>query len=175
MPLPLSDTVLAYVSRTSARENDVKFGMVTVLAAAIALFATPTFSEQEVEMSDDGAVLAVIDTMTMAFAAGDIDKVLTTYGLEAAVVGSPGQPVRGEPALRAMFEEFVAAGVNFTYGRHEVVVAGDTALHLMGWAAPLSDGTLSSKSLSVAVLKKDDDGGWKMVIDHPFGNAVLGH
>jgi hypothetical protein len=29
------------------------------------------------------------------------------------------------------------------------------------------------RALSVAVLKRQPDGAWKVVIDHPFGDAVL--
>lgn len=72
-----------------------------------------------------------------------------------------------------MFEAFIAAGVNFTYGRHEVVVASDTALHLMGWTGPVPDRADGPEALSVAVLKMGDDGPWKRVIDYPFGDGVL--
>ncbi len=123
-------------------------------------------------MTDEARVLSTINTMTAAFAAGDIDTVMTTYAPEAVVVGEPGQPATGETALRAMFAAFVNSGVAFTYGDHEVVVAGDTALHLMKWSAPGPDGE-EMTALSVAVLRRQPDGGWKMVIDHPFGDGVM--
>lgn len=120
---------------------------------------------------DQTAILETISAMTTAFAAGNIDGVMATYEPSAVVVAQPGQPVAGNAALRAMFAEFIASGVNFTYGGHEVVVAGDTGLHLMSWTAPGPDGPMTA--LSVAVLLRQPDGSWKMVIDHPFGDAVM--
>lgn len=123
-------------------------------------------------MSDETKVLATIDTMTSAFAAGDIDRIMSTYASQAVVVGDPGQPVTGEAALRAMFAAFIESGVAFSYGGHEVVVAGDTALHLMKWTSP-GPGGEDMTALSVAVLLRQPNGGWKMVIDHPFGDGVM--
>ncbi|BCH25265.1 YybH family protein [Mesorhizobium sp. L-8-3] len=142
-------------------------------ALAAALFATPDAAHaQETPMSDETRVLATIDAMTSAFAAGDIDKIMSTYAPAAVVVGEPGRPVTGDVGLRAMFADFIESGVAFTYGAHEVVLAADTALHLMKWTAPGPDGK-ETTALSVAVLRRQPDGGWKMVIDHPFGDGVL--
>ena len=143
--------------------------------AAILVLATTTVVTQAAEntnMSDESAVLQTIQTMTEAFGRGDIDKVMSTYAAPATVVAAPGQLVTGDAPLRAMFADFVAAGVNFTYGEHEVVVSGDTALHLMAWEAPGPDNS-QMRALSVAVLNRQSDGTWKMVIDHPFGDGVL--
>ena len=140
-------------------------GAAALLAASL---ATQTHAE---ETMDQTAILETISAMTTAFAAGDIDGVMATYEPSAVVVAQPGQTVAGDGALRAMFADFMASGVNFTYGAHEVVVAGDTGLHLMSWTAPGPDGPMSA--LSVAVLQRQPDGSWRMVIDHPFGDAVM--
>ncbi|KJS16710.1 MAG: hypothetical protein VR78_07015 [Hoeflea sp. BRH_c9] len=120
---------------------------------------------------ENAAILATIETMTDAFAAGDVDTILATYETGATVVAAPGVPVSGDAALRAMFQQFIAQGVTFTYGAHDVVMAGDVALHLMKWTAPTPEG--DATALSVAVLRKQSDGSWKMVIDQPFGDAVM--
>jgi uncharacterized protein (TIGR02246 family) len=144
------------------------------LALALTLAATgfpfaPSFAGDAA--MDKAEILKTIETMTAAFAAGDIDEVMTTYEAQAVVVAKPGKPVGGEAELRQMFGQFVAAGVNFTYGAHDVIVAGDLGLHLMKWTAPGPDGNMTA--LSVAVLRRQSDGTWKMVIDHPFGDAVM--
>lgn len=145
-----------------------------VMAAAIAAAMTPAliYAQETSTMSDETAILQTIKTMTDAFAQGDIDTVMSTYGEPARVVASPGQSVSGAHALRAMFADFVASGVNFNYGAHEVIVSGDTALHLMEWEAPGPDGQ-PMRALSVAVLRRLEGAGWKMVIDHPFGDSVM--
>ena len=149
----------------------MKIAEALALSAALLGVAQPLFA-QEISMSEETNVLATVETMTSAFAMGDIDRVMSTYAPGAVVVGEPGQPVTGDAALRAMFAAFVESGVAFTYGAHEVVVAGDTALHLMKWTAPGPDGS-EANALSIAVMRRQPDGGWKMIIDHPFGDGVM--
>lgn len=147
--------------------------LLNTLALAMSLMAMAVVAHaQESKMKEQNEVLAIIDAMTAAFARGDIDTVMSTYAPAAVVVSEPGKPVTGDSELRTMFASYVEAGVAFTYGAHEVVIAGDTALHLMKWTAPQpADGEASA--LSVAVLRRQPDGGWKMIIDHPFGDAVM--
>lgn len=113
-------------------------------------------------------ILHTIDTMTSAFSRGEIENIMSTYEAGAVVLAAPGQSVTGSDALKSMFADFIAAGAEFTYGDHEVIVAGDIGLHLMKWTAG------EQTALSVAVLRRQADGNWKMVIDNPFGNAVMG-
>lgn len=92
---------------------------------------------------------------------------------EAAVVaGAVGQMVSGAGPMEEMFEGFFAARFKVHPGAHEVVVAGDTARHLMAWSSPGPDGS-TIHALSVAVMTKDADGEWRMMIDHPFGDGVM--
>lgn len=146
----------------------------TLMAVVLAAAMTPVFihAQETTTMSDEAAILQTIQTMTDALARGDVDTVMSTYALPASVVAAPGQVVSGDQALRAMFAEFMASGVNFTYGAHEVVVADGIALHLMAWEVPGPD-NVTTRALSVAVLQRQPDGGWKMVVDHPFGDAVM--
>jgi ketosteroid isomerase-like protein len=143
----------------------------TAAIAAIVLFAIPSFAIAGDAEMDQQNILATIERMTAAFAKGDIDTIMSTYEPRASVVSTPGTPVWGDQALRAMFRNFVDAEVAFKYGKHEVVVAGDVGLHLMQWSAPGPNGEMSA--LSVAVLRRQPDNSWKMVIDHPFGDGVM--
>ena len=127
-------------------------------------------------MDQKAQILSTIDAMTEAFHQGDIDGILRTYEPGAVVVGEPGAPVSGTPALRAMFAGFIAAKAHFTFLGHEVIQADDIALHLTPWrmtgVAP--DGTaIEGRGLSVAVLRRQQDGRWLMVIDDPYGDALL--
>ena len=121
-------------------------------------------------------ILSTIHAMTNAFHKGDIDGILRTYEPGAVVVGEPGTPVSGTPALRAMFAGFIAAQAQFTFLGHEVIQADDVALHLTPWrmAGVAPDGTaVAASGLSVAVLRRQPDGHWLMVIDNPHGDALL--
>ena len=138
-------------------------------ACALALtFAISTNSQAGDANMENETILQTIETMTSAFSRGEIETIMSTYEPGAVVVAAPGQSVTGSDDLRSMFADFIATGVDFVYGNHDVIVAGDIGLHLMKWSAG------EQTALSVAVLRRQADGSWKMVIDHPFGNAVMG-
>lgn len=144
----------------------------TALAFAIAL-SNPALGDP---MSEHASIQNTIDTMTAAFAAHDIDAIMATYEPDAVVVGEPGKPLSGSPALRAMFAEFIALDPRFSFTAHDIVQARDIALHFNVWrmtgttpdGAPIEQG-----GLSVVVLRKQADGSWLMVIDNPYGNFLL--
>jgi len=128
-------------------------------------------------MESSEAVLSTIEEMTGAFNRGDVDAVMRTYEPGAVVVAEPGAPIKGDDALRGMFAGFVAAQARFTFQGHEVIGTGALALHLTPWrmrgVAP-DVSTLVASGLSVAVLRRQPDGRWLLVIDHPWGDAILG-
>ena len=89
------------------------------------------------------------------------------------VVFEPGAPASGKETLRAAFTQFAAANPAFTFGGHQVVMAGDIAVHIAPWdmTGTLPDGqVISDSGLSVAVMRRQSDGSWKMVIDNPYGD-----
>jgi uncharacterized protein (TIGR02246 family) len=127
-------------------------------------------------VENQARILSTIDAMTDAFHKGDIDGIMQTYEPGVVVVGEPGRPVSGAPALRAMFAEFIAAKARFTFQGHEVIQADDIALHLTPWrmAGIGPDGqAIEAHGLSVAVLRRQADGRWLMIIDDPYGDALL--
>lgn len=149
--------------------------LAAALAATLAL-ATPLTSASGETMNDHDQIQSTIDAMTSAFAKGDIDGVLATYEPDAVVVGEPGMPVSGTPALRQLFAEFVALNPRFTFTNQEIVQARDIALHFNTWKmeGSLPDGTVVEQGgLSVVVLRRQPDGRWLMVIDDPYGDNLL--
>lgn len=127
-------------------------------------------------MDTETRVQSTIEAMTSAFHRGDVEGIMRTYETTAVVVGRPGAPVRGETPLRAMFAGFIAAKAHFTFHGHEIIVADDITLHLSPWemvgVAP--DGSrIHDRGLSVAVLRRQADGRWLMVIDNPYGDALF--
>jgi uncharacterized protein (TIGR02246 family) len=127
-------------------------------------------------VDQEARILSTIDAMTAAFHQGDIDGIMRTYEPGAVVVGEPGTPISGTPALRAMFAGFIAAKAHFTFLGHEVFQADDLALHLTPWrmAGVAPDGTaIAARGLSVAVLRRQSDGRWLLVIDDPYGDVLL--
>lgn len=127
-------------------------------------------------MSEHKKIQATIDTMVAAFTAHDIDGILATYESGAVVVGEPTMPVSGTPALRELFAQFIAIDPKFTFTAHDVVQAGDIAVHFSVWkmTGKAPDGTVIEQGgLGVVVLRMQSDGRWLMVIDCPYGDHLL--
>ncbi len=121
-------------------------------------------------------VLNAIFSMTNAFHHGDISGVMNSYEKEATVVFEPGTPEFHSNKIKEQFQGLFGLNPQFEYFGHEVFINGDIALHFSPWkmkgTAP--DGTAIEQSgLSVAVLRKQENGKWLMVIDNPHGGFLL--
>ena len=125
---------------------------------------------------DHQAVLNVVEKMTSDFQDNNIEAVMTAYEAEATVLFEPGQPVSDRATLIEMFHGMAALRPEFTYSGHEVIVNGDIAVHFAPWqmTGQMPDGTaIEQDGLSVAILRKQADGSWRMVIDNPHGSRLL--
>ena len=121
-------------------------------------------------------VLSLIQKMTSNFEQGNLDVVMSTYEKDAAIMFEPGTAVTDPTVAKRIFAEFSALNPKFTYSGHEVIVAGDIAVHLAPWSmlGKTPDGQeITQSGLSVAVLRQQADGSWKMVIDNPHGSRLL--
>ncbi|MDR7336122.1 nuclear transport factor 2 family protein [Roseateles asaccharophilus] len=101
---------------------------------------------------------------------------LNAYAPEAAVAFEPGQPASGEAALSAGFQQFFSVSPRFSYAVHDVLVAGDLALHIASWGmtgTTPGGQAISQRGLSVAVLRRTPTGAWQQVLDNPFGDRLL--
>ena len=128
------------------------------------------FSPQQQE------VLNSILNMTSSFHEKDINGVMSSYERNAVVVFEPEKPVSDPVALREGFYGFFRLNPKFEYSGHEVFMNGDLAIHFAPWTmtGKTPDGTdVKQSGLSVAVLRKQQDGKWLMVFDNPFGQHLL--
>ena len=140
-------------------------------------FANLAHAEGENNMTKDQQdVLATIQTMTSALQKGNIGAVMQTYEEKHSIVFEPGAPVSDAAVARQIFGELSALAPEFSYAGHEVVVEGDIAVHIAPWQMNAQDpqgNVIRQDGLSVAVLRRQADGTWKMVIDNPHGNRLL--
>ena len=121
-------------------------------------------------------VLNSIKKMTEAFQNNDINGVMASYEPNATVVFEPQSPITDANVLREMFTEMAMINPVFTYSGHEVFVMDNLATHIAPWkmTATAPDGTTIQQSgLSVAVLRKQPDGKWLMVLDNPHGQFLM--
>ncbi|WP_052741720.1 YybH family protein [Kiloniella litopenaei] len=132
-------------------------------------------SDQDVTTQKQN-VLSLIQKMTSNFEQGNLDIVMSTYEKDAAIMFEPGTAVTDAEVSKQIFAEFKSLNPEFSYSGHEVIVTGDIALHIAPWTmhGQTPDGQdITETGLSVAVLRQQADGGWKMVIDNPHGSYLL--
>lgn len=145
---------------------------------ALTLTIPQTLTAEGIPMTqDEQKILATISTMTKAFQNNDIEAVMASYEARATVMFEPGVPVSDASQLRQMFSAMAMVNPAFDYpAGHDVFVNGDIAMHIAPWSmtGQTSDGqTIEQSGLSVAVLRRQADGSWKMVLDNPHGGRLL--
>ena len=154
----------------------MKHAFAWAMALAVSLPHTLT-AEGKTMTEDQTNVLAAISHMTQSFMGKDIAAVMGSYEPEATVVFEPDAPVSDRAALEQMFTGMSGVDPKFEYpGGHEVIVNGDIAVHIAPWSmtGQTPDGqALAQEGLSIAVLRRQSDGSWKMVIDNPHGGRLL--
>ena len=150
------------------------FAWLMALALSLPQMSTAEGNDMTKDQQD---VLAAIETMTTSFQAAEIARVMDSYEPGATVVFEPDAPINDAAILEQMFSGMAALNPVFEYpAGHEVIVSGDIAVHISPWSmtAKSPDGqAIAQSGLSVAVLRKQPDGGWKMVIDNPHGGRLL--
>ncbi len=147
--------------------------------ASLLMLSLPqlSFAQGHTMTPDQQAALDLISGMTAAFQAGDIDTVMNSYESKASVAFEPGSPTADAEEQIARFTAWSASKPSFSYPNgHEVITVGDLSLHIAPWVmqAKTPDGERVEQSgLSVAVLRRQQDGSWRMVIDNPHGGRLL--
>jgi ketosteroid isomerase-like protein len=149
----------------------------TAAALAVMTFSQPSFAEGTKDMSqEEQNVITLIEKMTTSFETGDIDTVMQTYEPSQSIAFEPGNPVSDSTLARELFHQFRSISPKFTYSGHEVIVEGDLAVHIAPWTMTGTDPEgkpVSGEGLSIAVLRRQADGSWKMVIDNPYGSRLI--
>lgn len=101
---------------------------------------------------------------------GDVAGLLELYEEDAVYVGAGSEELRGHAAIRAMLEEMTALGIRNRLELLSLTEFGDLALERTRWTMefPGPDGETSEHSgQSTVILRRQADGGWKMIVDHP--------
>ncbi|MGH2688368.1 MAG: YybH family protein, partial [Actinomycetota bacterium] len=121
-----------------------------------------------------GAPAEGVQAFEDAFNAGDVDLLVGMYEPGAVLVTGPGEEARGSDALRGALTELldIMHSVNgrFRLTRLSEHPVGDLTLETLEWkvdgAGP--DGPVALGGLAAAVLRRQADGRWLLVVDHPY-------
>jgi uncharacterized protein (TIGR02246 family) len=137
---------------------------------------THAHAQQGNQAMDHSQIQSTITSNNQAVEAGNIDAILATYEANAAMVPQPGMTVEGTTALREAFKQFTAINPKITVIKQNLIQSQDIALHTYTWKIEgrTPDGhAIEQNGFSIIVLRKQPDGKWLMVIDNPFGDALL--
>jgi len=118
----------------------------------------------------------MMDTFFERFSAHDIEAVLALYEPNAVFVDEPGKVVQGTDAIRESLTAFMAMKPNLKLVKHETLASGDIETNFVKWTLTGTgpDGEpVSMEGAAVDVIRRQPDGGWKFVIDNPWGVAIL--
>jgi ketosteroid isomerase-like protein len=107
-------------------------------------------------------------TLAAAFNTGDVATVMNMYDVTGIIVPEPGKPVSG----REKFEEAIKAILSIK-GKMEIktvycLQTGNIAVGRSEWRiTDCNEVKISAKGIEV--MKQQDNGSWKIIVDHAFG------
>jgi len=115
----------------------------------------------------------ICSEFSKAVNAGNLDAVCDFYTADAVFVTNPaGDPVKGIAAIREVLGGFLDSKPTMDFEHVYLLENGDTALARGKWkmTSKGADGSPSVISAnSIEILKRQSDGSWKYIIDHPWG------
>jgi ketosteroid isomerase-like protein len=118
-----------------------------------------------------------VELLDRVFAQGDLSAVLSFYEEAAVVITEPGKAARGVEELRSFFARAMQSGISAKQLKTQVIEAEGVALFLSRWTLHQKDappGVAERTFTATTVFRKQPDGGWKVLIDNPFGPLILG-
>jgi uncharacterized membrane protein/ketosteroid isomerase-like protein len=104
--------------------------------------------------------------------AGDLDAVIGLYEPEARFVMRSGQTLVGHDAIRELLSGLIGAKTKFHSRMVRTVSVGDIAqlyTDFEGTTVDSSGNTVPVHSKAIEVLRRQPDGGWKLIMGDPNG------
>lgn len=109
-----------------------------------------------------------------AFNVGDVEALVALYEPEAVLCNAAGEiRAAGLPAIRQAFQAFLASKPRIKLQTKFAIRMGDLALLRSLWTVtgtdPSGQPLEPTGHSSVEIVRRQADGTWRYVIDHPFG------
>jgi ketosteroid isomerase-like protein len=99
----------------------------------------------------------------------DIDGLMALYAGDASMILVDGSVVTGISAIREEWSGIIAMNGHITVRSRFATAAGDVAVLSNEWTFEVGGEQISSVTAEVA--RRQPDGGWLYVIDHPYAGS----
>ncbi len=103
-----------------------------------------------------------------AFNRRDLDGLMALYAPDATMPRADGSVATGLDAVRQELSDVLGTNGQMRLRTRYVYEAGDLAALSCEWTLTAGDQTMSAVSAEVA--RRQPDGGWLQIFDHPFAN-----
>jgi uncharacterized protein (TIGR02246 family) len=101
-----------------------------------------------------------------AFSSRDITAVMALYCADAVLVNTTGEELRGTEAIANYLQWHLVKKLTMRISPHSLVIQSDIAL-LNNKFEVLDGHSVLFSGDSMEVLRRDADGGWRLLIDQP--------
>jgi ketosteroid isomerase-like protein len=107
-------------------------------------------------------------TLADAFNTGDVSTVLNMYDFNGIIVPEPDKPVSGKDKFTEAIKSILSIKGKMEIKTVYCLQTGDVAVGRSEWN--ITDGKeVKVSAKGIEVMKRQSDGGWKIIIDHAFG------
>jgi len=107
-------------------------------------------------------------TLAAAYNTGNLATVLSMYDTSGIIVANPGSPVTGKEQFEVAVKNILAIKGTMEIKTVYCLQTGDIAVGRSEWR--IKDGDeIKISAKGVEVMKQQEDGTWKVLIDHAFG------
>src|ERR671910_1870799 len=116
----------------------------------------------------------VLNSVVEGINTGDLDSLMTLYEADACFALQPGQLAKSSESVRQSLCNFIDLKGKLDLKVKRVLQASDLALVITEWSfsGTGSDGyPVNMAAKSEDVLRHQDDGTWRFVIDNPWGTG----
>ena len=116
----------------------------------------------------------VLESIVAGINSGNLESLLPLYESDAAFVPQPGTLAHGESGVREALTGFISMNGVLDLEVTRVLEVDDLALVIGVWSF---DGTgpdgepVRLEAQNADVLRRQEDGSWRFVIDNPWGTA----
>jgi ketosteroid isomerase-like protein len=114
----------------------------------------------------------VLESIVSGINSGDLESLMPLYESEAAFAAQPGTLAHGAPGVRDALSGFISMNGKLDLEVTRVLEVGDLALVIGVWTfnGTGPDGEpVRLAARNADVLRRQEDGSWRFVIDNPWG------